>query len=69
MTYKPKARPKSAYDAGRAAVAGPWGETRPTPALHAQLRLINRLGLTDFQRGRRDAILDELKRRGVTPDA
>jgi hypothetical protein len=68
MGYKRPARPKSTYDAGRAAVAGSWGETRPTEWLHGQLRLINRLPATDFQRGRRDAILDELKRRGAKPE-
>jgi hypothetical protein len=67
VTYKRPPRPTNAYDAGKHAVSGLWGTDRPTAWLHAQLRQIGRLPPTEYQRGRRDAILDELRKRGVTP--
>ena len=64
MTYKRPPRPRNAYESGRASLTHSWIAERSTEWLHQQLRLTNRLGDSEYARGRLDAIKDELKRRG-----
>ena len=64
MTYKRPPRPKNAYESGKASLTHSWIAERSDDWLHAQLRLTNRLGQSEYARGRLDAIKAELARRG-----
>jgi hypothetical protein len=66
MTYPRKAKPRNAYESGRASLSLTWIAERPLEWLNGQLQLTGKLAQSsDFHRGRLDIIRAELKRRGA----
>jgi hypothetical protein len=67
MTYKRPARPKSAYESGKASLAHSWIAERSDEWLNGQLQLTSKLAVANqYQAGRLAAIREELSRRSKT---